>query len=73
MIKVPHSIKTTRHGNRSPREYRDTGRYIDRVHILHNTHILHTSPSNISTMGKDKDKQVDALAGIPTDDDAGKC
>jgi hypothetical protein len=24
-------------------------------------------------MGKDKDKQVDALAGVPTDDDAGKC
>jgi hypothetical protein len=24
-------------------------------------------------MGKDKDKQVDSLAGIPTDDDAGKC
>jgi len=23
-------------------------------------------------MGKDKDKQVDALAGVPTDDDAGK-
>jgi hypothetical protein len=23
-------------------------------------------------MGKDKDKQVDTLAGVPTDDDAGK-
>jgi hypothetical protein len=37
------------------------------------TNILYTPSSNISIMGKDKDKQVDALAGIPTDDDAGKC
>ena len=41
------------------------------IYILH-THILYTIISYISTMGKDKDKQVDALAGVPTDDDAGK-
>ena len=70
MIKVPH-LNKTRHGNRSLRVDTGTETPVSYIYILH-THILYITSYNISTMGKDKDKQVDALAGVPTDDDAGK-